>query len=74
MQLVEPNTVSNLVPFDVWTRSLNKHRATAWRWRKQFPWLTTINVFGKLYVTRETIAEFERRAIAGELAKDIRPR
>jgi hypothetical protein len=32
-----------------------------------------INIFGKLYITREMIAEFERRALAGELAKDIKP-
>jgi hypothetical protein len=43
------------------------------RWRRQFPWLETTNIFGKLYIRRKTIEEFERRAIAGEFQRDIHP-
>ena len=64
---------SNLVSYDAWLASLTKTRTTGFRWRKQYPWLKTVNIFGKLYISRETIAEFERRALAGELARDIKP-
>ena len=66
-----PTTAGDLVSFDQWTRSLNRTRATGHRWRKQFPWLATTNVFGKLYILRKTIEEFERRALAGEFQRDI---
>jgi len=42
---------------------------TAWRWRKK-KWLHTINIAGRVYVTAESIAEFTRRAEAGEFAKE----
>jgi hypothetical protein len=29
-----------------------------------------VNIFGKLYITRDEIAKFERRALAGEFHKD----
>jgi hypothetical protein len=70
---IEP-TAGDLVSFDVWLGSLDRTRATGHRWRKQFPWLTVLNIFGKLYVTRDSIAEFERRALAGEFQRDIRPK
>lgn len=40
-----------------------------WRWRKR-KWLPTINICGRQYVTREAIAEFNRRASAGEFAQE----
>ena len=63
----------NLVSYDAWIRGLNKTRATGFRWRKEYRWLKTVNIFGRRYISRETIAEFERRAMAGELARDIKP-
>jgi hypothetical protein len=63
----------DLVSFDQWIRSLNRTRAIGHRWRRQFPWLETTNIFGKLYIRRKTIEEFERRAIAGEFQRDIHP-
>lgn len=42
---------------------------TAWRMRKK-GWLSTINIAGRQYVTAEAIAEFKRRAVAGEFAQD----
>lgn len=41
--------------------------ATCWRWRRA-GWLRTIVISGRHYVTREEIAEFNRRAAAGEFA------
>ncbi|HEY5743713.1 MAG TPA: hypothetical protein VIS99_14355 [Terrimicrobiaceae bacterium] len=63
----------NLVAFDSWIKSLNKTRVTGHRWRQQFPWLKTVNIFGRLYISRDTIADFERRALGGELERQIRP-
>jgi hypothetical protein len=63
----------DLIAFNQWLEGIDRTRATGHRWRKQFPWLTTINIFGKLYIRRTTIEEFERRAIAGEFKRDIYP-
>ena len=62
---------SGLVSWNGWLKELNRTRACGHRWRKSYPWLDAgiVNVFGKLYIRRDTIAEFERRAIAGELTK-----
>jgi len=42
---------------------------TAWRMRNK-KWLTTINIAGRQYITSEAIAEFKRRAAAGEFAQE----
>ena len=41
---------------------------TAWRMRRK-GWLKTINICGRHYVSREAIADFNRRAQAGEFSK-----
>jgi hypothetical protein len=41
---------------------------TAWRMRKR-GWLQTANIGGRQYVTSEGVAEFKRRAEAGDFAK-----
>lgn len=41
--------------------------ATCWRYRKR-GWLTTIVIAGRHYLTREGIALFNARAMAGEFA------
>jgi hypothetical protein len=74
LHAVEPNPAGNLVSFYGWINELNRTRATGHRWRREYPWLKVVNIFGKLYISRDTIAEFERRALAGELAKEIRVR
>jgi hypothetical protein len=53
----------NLVSFDTWLSSINRTRTIGFRWRQQYPWLKTVNIFGKLYIHRDMIAEFERRAL-----------
>jgi hypothetical protein len=67
------NRPGNLVSFDAWLSSLAKTRTTGFRWRKEFPWLKVINIFGRLYISRDTIADFERRALDGEFQKQMRP-
>jgi hypothetical protein len=46
--------------------------STVWRWIQR-GWLGPCNISGRLYLTREQIAEFKRRAVAGEFAVNIRP-
>lgn len=43
---------------------------TGWRWRKK-GWLKTVNIAGREYIRSEDIAEFERRAAAGEFSREL---
>lgn len=60
--------------------SLRKFRAdltvspsTPWRWIKS-GWLDQpLNIGGRLYLTREMIEKFKRRAAAGEFARSVCP-
>ena len=62
---------SNLYSFDEYLRGRNLTRTTGWRYRQQ-GLIHTVNIFGRLYVTRDEIAAFERRAIAGEFHKEAK--
>jgi len=42
---------------------------TAWRWRRK-GWLATVNIAGRPYLTGEAVADFLRRAEAGEFAQE----
>ena len=68
----QPQPASNLISFHVWIEELGVSRNTGHVWRRKYPWLAAgvKNVFGKLYITRDTIREFESRAIAGEFEKN----
>ena len=68
-----PENPSSLVSLASWTKGLGVSRTTIHRWRRKFPWLKTENIYGKVYVRRESIAEFERRVMAGELSRDVHP-
>jgi len=70
--LAPHETAGNLVSFDGWLDSLDKTRTTGWRWRKD-GLIKTVNIFGKLYITRDEVAKFERRAIAGDFSKEVAP-
>jgi len=61
-------TISNLLAFDRWLKDIDKTPATGWRWRKR-GWINTVNICGRVFVSRQAIADFERRAAAGEFAK-----
>ena len=71
LQITAPlgSTTGNLTALNTWLSSLGVQPITAWRWRRK-GWLTVINICGRIYVSRETIADFERRAAAGEFAQD----
>jgi hypothetical protein len=56
---------SDLVAFEAWLSSINRTPVTGWRWRKR-GLIRTTNILGRLYVSRKEIADFERRAAAGE--------
>jgi predicted site-specific integrase-resolvase len=68
-----PENPSGLVSLTSWTKHLGLSRTTIHRWRKKFGWFKCVNIYGKVYVCRESIEEFERRAIAGEFARDVHP-
>ncbi len=61
-------TVGNLLAFDRWLTDIDKTPATGWRWRKR-GWINTINICGRLYVSRQEISRFEERAAAGEFSR-----
>ena len=61
-------STGNLVALNTWLPSLGVQPITAWRWRKK-GWITTTNICGRVYISRDTILDFERRAAAGEFAK-----
>jgi hypothetical protein len=44
---------------------------TGWRWRQR-GWLKTIVIAGRHYVSSDAIAEFQRRAEAGEFSGLVR--
>ena len=62
------DAAGNLVALSAYRKQLGRSKATLWRWRKH-GWLETVNVLGKLYLTREVIAAFETKVLSGELAK-----
>ena len=59
---------SNLLVYDRWLQDIGKTPATGGRWRKR-GWIVTHNICGRVYVTRDEIALFGRRVMAGEFAK-----
>jgi hypothetical protein len=61
-------TVSNLLAFDRWLKDIDRTPATGWRWRKR-GWISTVNICGRLYISRNEINRFETRAAAGEFSK-----
>jgi hypothetical protein len=64
--LIDP--VSNLLALEKWTREIGKTSTTIWRWRKH-GWIRTVNICGRVYISREEISRFEKRAAAGEFSK-----
>jgi hypothetical protein len=64
-----PEAFAGITSASVYRRQLGVSKTTLWRYRRN-GWLKTINVLGKLYVTRESIAEFEAMMCSGKLAKE----
>ena len=57
-----------MVSLTRWVSDLGIAPVTAWRWRKR-GLLETVNINGRLYLTREAAETFARRAAAGDFAK-----
>ena len=64
-----PKAIAGITSLSVYRRQLWVSKTTLWRYRRN-GWLKTINVLGKLYITREAIAEFEAMMRSGKLAKE----
>jgi hypothetical protein len=60
---------SNLLAIEKWRSETGISATTLWRWRR-LKMLTTIQILGRTYISREEIARFEQRAAAGEFAKE----
>jgi len=59
---------SNLIPFEHWLEGIGKTAATGWRWRRK-GWIETVNIAGRVYISRQEIERFEARAAAGEFSQ-----
>ena len=57
------------IALDVFIVQMGISRRTAWAWRKKGI-LRTINIYGRVYIPAREITEFNRRAAAGEFAKE----
>lgn len=62
------NTSGGLVALNTWLTQVGVTPVTAWRWRRN-GWLKTVNIQGRVYLSDEALAEFKRRAEAGDFAK-----
>ena len=68
MKAIESENIPEIQSLSGWCRKIGRSHVTVWRWREN-GWLTTFNIAGRPYVTREAVLEFKRRAEAGEFAK-----
>jgi hypothetical protein len=59
---------SPIILFGVFLDSLGVTAPTGWRWRN-FGWINTINIAGRVYVSREEIERFQQRAASGEFSR-----
>jgi hypothetical protein len=60
---------AGLMALNKWLDLVGIHPVTGWRFRRR-GWIQTVNIAGRQYVTPEAIAEFTRRAEAGEFAQE----
>ena len=65
------NTASSLRSFDDFLSDLGKTRTTGFRWRK-LGLIEVVNIFGRLYVTRDAIEQFEEKAKRGDFAREVK--
>lgn len=63
----QPTSPPTLIALNRWCRMAGIAPVTAWRYRRR-GWLKTLNICGRIYVTSTALAEFLRRAEAGEFA------
>jgi predicted site-specific integrase-resolvase len=67
------DNLSKLIRWNDWLKSIGLDRCTGHRYRKA-GLITAVNIFGRLYLTREEIARFESRALTGEFARKFASR
>ena len=58
------------ISLDLFMRQTGLSPASCWRYRKR-GWLKTVVIANRHYVTREAIADFNKRAAQGEFAGTI---
>ena len=61
-----------LVSLNKWLEQMGVTPTTGWRWRKKGV-LRTTNIYGRLYISEDAVADFHRRAMSGEFALESRP-
>jgi hypothetical protein len=64
----QPITTTGLRAAKAVARDRGVSDVTLWRWRTR-GWIKTANVSGKIYVDLASLADFDRRAAAGEFSK-----
>ncbi len=67
MYQVDEINRSGIVAFEAWLMGIGKSNTTGWRWRTR-GWIETLNISGRVYVTKEEIDRFTARAQKGEFA------
>lgn len=67
-QVISFQPTGGVVALNTWAQRIGVQPITTWRWRRN-GWLKTINIAGRVYVSEDALAEFTRRAEAGEFAK-----
>lgn len=66
---IPPIPRAQLRAASVVSREMGISGVTLWRWERR-GWIKTVNICGKKYVDLQSLAEFERRAEAGEFAEE----
>lgn len=71
MKTQEHTTQTNppIIALSKWREQSGISTPTCWRMRRK-GWLVTTNICGRLYLTSAAVADFTRRAEAGEFAKE----
>jgi len=64
----QPITTTGLRAAKAVCRDRGESCVTLWR-RRKLGLIKCVNIFGKVYVDLQSLAEFDRRATAGEFAK-----
>jgi hypothetical protein len=65
---ISGESASPIILLNHFLQSLGVTPATGWRWRKK-KWIATLNIAGRVYISRSEIDRFQQRVAAGEFAK-----
>ena len=69
MQTTTPIQSPKLISFNKFLEQLGVTATTGWRWRKRGI-IKPVNIYGRLYLSEDSMNEFHRRATAGEFATE----